>query len=149
MLKDVVVEIERHVNAAGWDQPVQLFALVPTADLADLVEVDGSELTAVAQDELPDGMDDDHLAGALARIEWPSAVAGCAVAVERMVLGPRRHEIRMVAGVLRDGDRFGAVRLRDHDEDTAVLTGSDLVPTLCDVLALTFESSGDKEETGS
>jgi hypothetical protein len=161
-----VVEIERHVNAAGWDQPVRLFALVPTADLLaaqpDLASELGAEpLTPVAQDELPDGMDDEHLAGALARIEWPAAVAGCALAVERVVLParvevspaaayrhPRRHEVRMVAGVLRDGERFGAVRLRDHDEDAAVLTGTDLVPTLCDVLALTLVS-GEEEETRS
>ena len=47
----------------------------------------------------------------------------------------------MVAAVLREGDRFGAVRLRSHDEDGAVLTGTDLVPTLCEVLSLTFEPS--------
>jgi hypothetical protein len=47
----------------------------------------------------------------------------------------------MVAAVLREGDRFGAVRLRSHDEDSAVLTGTDLVPTLCEVLSLTFEPS--------
>jgi hypothetical protein len=43
--------------------------------------------------------------------------------------------------VLREGGRFGAVRLRAHDEDSAVLTGVDLVPTLCEVLSLTFEPS--------
>ncbi len=43
--------------------------------------------------------------------------------------------------MLREGDRFGAVRLRTHDEDSAVLTGTDLVPTLCEVLSLTFEPS--------
>ena len=47
----------------------------------------------------------------------------------------------MVAAVLREGARFGAVRLRAHDEDSAVLTGIDLVPTLCEVLSLTFEPS--------
>jgi hypothetical protein len=118
-------------------------------------------------------MDDENLADALARIEWPDGVSGCALAVERIVLpaaaeaglpddgadieiarlagsDPRRHEVRMVAAVLRDGDRFGAVRLRTHDEDTAVLTGTDLVPTLCEVLSLTFEPAadgkGDNEE---
>jgi hypothetical protein len=165
-----VIEIERHVSSAGWDQPAQLFALVPTADLlaaepqlaAELGADDASQpLTPVAQGELPGG-DDEHLADALARIEWPDGVSGCAVAVERIVLpasvesgladaesdaelarlagsDPRRHEVRMVAAVLRDGDRFGAVRLRTHDEDNAVLTGVDLVPTLCQVLSLTFE----------
>jgi hypothetical protein len=129
---------------------------------AELGADDASQpLTPVAQGELPGG-DDEHLADALARIEWPDGVSGCAVAVERIVLpasvesgladaesdaelarlagsDPRRHEVRMVAAVLRDGDRFGAVRLRTHDEDSAVLTGVDLVPTLCQVLSLTFE----------
>jgi hypothetical protein len=170
-LSQAVIEIERHVSSAGWDQPAQLFALVPTDELlaaepqlaAQLGAEDASKpLTPVAQGELPGGMDDEHLADALARIEWPDGVSGCAVAVERIVLpasvesglpdaesdaelarlagsDPRRHEVRMVAAVLRDGDRFGAVRLRTHDEDGAVLTGVDLVPTLCQVLSLTFE----------
>lgn len=172
-LSRAVIEIERHVSSAGWDQPAQLFALVPTEDLLaaepQLAEQLGADdasqpLTPVAQGELPGGMDDEHLADALARIEWPEGVSGCALAVERVVLpasvedgltdaqsdaelaqlagsDPRRHEVRMVAAVLREGDRFGAVRLRTHDEDSAVLTGVDLVPTLCQVLSLTFEPS--------
>ena len=177
-LGQAVVEIERHVSESGWDQPAQLFALVRTTELleaeprlaaelgADAVQ---QELTPVAQDGLPPGADSDGLAGALARIEWPEAVSGCAIAVERVVLpseaepgidadaiaaaarDPRRHEVRMVAGVLRDGNRFGAVRLRTHDKDDAVLTGTDLVPTLCEVLALTLApaasaGTGDDEE---
>jgi hypothetical protein len=167
-LSRAVVEIERHMSASGWDQPTQLFALVPTAELlaagpglaAQLGADAGADLTPVVQEGLPAGADDEGLAGALARIEWPDAVTGCAVAVERVVLpaeaeepadaysaarNPRRHEVRMVAGVLRDGERFGAVRLRSHDEDDAVLTGTDLVPTLCEVLALTF-APGDGED---
>ena len=168
-LEQAVTEIERHVNAAGWDQPVQLFALVPTTDLlaaepglAEQLGVDDTrqELTPVAQGELPAG---DGLTAALAGIEWPDGVRGCALAVERIVLpanaegathltnhesvpGPvvaNRHEVRMVAGVLRGGERHGVVRLRSHDDDAAVLTGRDLTPTLCDVLALTFEPSGE------
>ncbi|GAA1601222.1 PPA1309 family protein [Kribbella sancticallisti] len=173
-LSRAVIEIERHVSSAGWDQPAQLFALVPTGDLlaaepqlaAELGADDASQpLTPVAQGELPGGMDDEHLADALARIEWPEGVSGCALAVERIVLpgaaetdaesdaelarlagsDPRRHEVRMVAAVLREGDRFGAVRLRTHDEDNAVLTGVDLVPTLCQVLSLTFEPSAERD----
>ena len=143
-LSRAVVEIEKHVSSAGWDQPAQLFALVPTADLlraephlaAELGAEDASQpLTPVAQGELPGGVEDDHLADTLARIEWPDGVAGCALAIERIVLpaaaesglssvesdaelarlagsDPRRHEVRMVAAVLREGTRFGAVRLR-------------------------------------
>ncbi|WP_202872166.1 PPA1309 family protein [Kribbella soli] len=172
-LSRAVVEIEKHVSSAGWDQPAQLFALVPTADLlraepnlaAELGAEDASQpLTPVAQGELPGGVEDDRLADTLGRIEWPEGVAGCALAIERIVLpaaaesglssvesdaelarlagsDPRRHEVRMVAAVLREGTRFGAVRLRAHDEDGAVLTGVDLVPTLCEVLSLTFEPS--------
>jgi hypothetical protein len=172
-LSQAVIEIEKHVSSAGWDQPAQLFALVPTNELlraepqlaAELGADDAAQpLTPVAQGELPGGMDDENLADALARIEWPDGVSGCALVVERIVLpasvesglpdaesdaelarlagsDPRRHEVRLVAGVLREGDRFGAVRLRTHDEDSAVLTGVDLVPTLCEVLSLTFEPS--------
>lgn len=171
-LGQAVVEIERHVSESGWDQPVQLFALVPTVELlaaepglaAELGEgATAQPLTPVAQDGLPAGPDDDRLAEALALIEWPDGVHGCALAVERVVLptdieaelsdaeltpaqaanDPRRHEVRLVAGVMRDGERFGAVRLRAHDEDEAVLTGTDLVPTLCEVLALTFAPGGE------
>lgn len=172
-LSRAVVEIEKHVSTAGWDQPAQLFALVPTAELlraepqlaAELGAEDASQpLTPVAQGELPGGVEDDNLANTLGRIEWPDGVAGCALAIERIVLpaavesglssaesdaelarlagsDPRRHEVRMVAAVLREGGRFGAVRLRAHDQDGAVLTGTDLVPTLCEVLSLTFEPS--------
>jgi hypothetical protein len=181
-LSRAVIEIEKHVSSAGWDQPAQLFALVPTAELlraepqlaAELGAEDASQpLTPVAQGELPGGVDDDNLADALGRIEWPDGVAGCALAIERIVLpaaaesglssvesdaelarlagsDPRRHEVRMVAAVLREGDCFGAVRLRAHDEDDAVLTGVDLVPTLCEVLSLTFEpSAGSRSGEGS
>jgi hypothetical protein len=172
-LSRAVIEIEKHVSSAGWDQPAQLFALVPTEELlraepqlaAELGAEDASQpLTPVAQGELPGGLEDENLADALAQIEWPDGVSGCALAIERIVLpasaeagvssvesdaelarmagsDPRRHEVRMVAAVLREGDRFGAVRLRSHDEDSAVLTGTDLVPTLCEVLSLTFEPS--------
>jgi hypothetical protein len=177
-LSRAVIEIEKHVSSTGWDQPAQLFALVPTEELlrvepqlAAELGADDAPLTPVAQGELPGGMDDENLAEALARIEWPDGVSGCALAVERIVLpasvesglpdaesdaelarlagsDPRRHEVRMVAGVLRDGDRFGAVRLRTHDEDSAVLTGIDLVPTLCEVLSLTFEPSTGSSPAG-
>lgn len=165
-LSRAVLEIERHVSAAGWDQPMQLFALVPTTALLEaepalagqIGEDASNALTPVMQEGLPPGADEEGLADMLARIEWPDAVSGCAVSLERVVLpggaeepadvfaaadDPRRHEVRMVAGVLRDGERYGAVRLRSHDEDEAVLTGTDLVPTLCEVLALTFAPGAD------
>ncbi len=120
-LGQAVVEIERHVSESGWDQPAQLFALVRTTELlgaeprlADELGADAvrQELTPVAQDGLPPGADSDGLAGALARIEWPDAVSGCAIAVERVVL-PSEAEPEMMRTRsrpppgTRDGTRYG------------------------------------------
>lgn len=98
----------------------------------------------------------------LATIAWPDAVAGCALTVERLVLPPSaeaqvpegldeaalskwvadhpgRQEVRMTVAVLRDGARDSALRLRDKDTPTEVLTGAGLVPGLAEALSATFE----------
>ncbi|MTD59669.1 PPA1309 family protein [Amycolatopsis pithecellobii] len=137
----VAREVEEFVAAAGWDQPVQLFALVPTEELLrqepDLAgQLDAaSPLTPVAQDEVPEG----DLAEALERIAWPEAVVGCAVAQEIIVLPPSaeaslpdnettdaqrlrqaaadhpdRTEARLVAAVVRDGPAACVMRLRGY-----------------------------------
>lgn len=142
-------EIEEFVAAAGWDQQPQLFALVATAtllasqpELAD--HLDGqTSLTPIAQDALPEG----ELDAALAGIEWPDSVAGCALAQEIVVLPPaaeaglgelpedpaqarrvaarhpQRREGRLVAAVLRDG--VGACVLRLRADAGGVDTGDD------------------------
>jgi hypothetical protein len=115
-------------------------------------------LTPVEQDELPVGGALDEFLGTIA---WPETVSGCALTVERLMLppsaeasvpegldGPRlaqwvaehpeRQEVRMTVGVLRDGARESALRLREKDVATEVLTGSGLVPGLADALAATF-----------
>lgn len=83
-------EVEEFVAAGGWQQPPQLFALVPTAELlsqqpelAASLDPD-AELTPVAQDSLPN----DDLAESLATIAWPELVQGCALAQEIIVLPP-------------------------------------------------------------
>lgn len=97
-LRDVV----EFVDAAGWDQPPVLFALVPTSVLAqtqpDLVdEYDTSELSPIAQEPLPtsdSGPDADQaiqtaeIEHILATTSWPDAVAGCALVQEIIVLPP-------------------------------------------------------------
>lgn len=45
----------------------------------------------------------------------------------------------MTVAVLRDGTRESAVRLREKDTPTEVLTGPDLVPGLAEALNATFE----------
>ncbi|WP_374985921.1 PPA1309 family protein [Streptomyces fradiae] len=116
-------------------------------------------LTPIEQDELPPGAPLDEF---LATVAWPDAVTGCALTVERLMLPPSaegsvpdgldeaglarwvaahpdRQEVRMTVAVLRDGARESAIRLREKDSPTEVLTGSDLVPGLADALAATFE----------
>ena len=68
-LPQVIREVEEFAAAAGWDQPPQLFALVPTAELlarqpelGDQVDRD-SDLTPVAQEPLPDADLAEVLAG--------------------------------------------------------------------------------------
>jgi hypothetical protein len=117
-------------------------------------------LTPIEQDEIPAGTALDEF---LATIAWPGAVAGCAMTVERLMLPPSaeasvpdgldeaaladwvaahpdRQEVRMTVAVLRDGARESALRLREKDSSTEVLTGSGLVPGLAEALSATFEA---------
>jgi hypothetical protein len=89
-LPGVVREVEDFLAASGWDQPAQLFALVPTADLiaaepglaGSLAE--GNGLTPVAQEPI-DGTD---VASVLDEICWPDEVSGCALTQDIVVLPP-------------------------------------------------------------
>ncbi|KUO17032.1 PPA1309 family protein [Streptomyces dysideae] len=121
-------------------------------------EQESSGLTPIEQDEIPTGKPLDEF---LATIAWPDAVVGCALAVERLMLPPsaeaqvpqglngakltqwvadhpERQEVRMTVAVLRDGARESALRLREKDTPTEVLTGPDLVPGLAEALSATF-----------
>ena len=164
-LTRVAVDIERHVAAAGWDQPPHLYALVETADLLSrepqLAEDVGvlagpGDLTPVDQGDLPAH---DSLDELLAGISWAPEVLGTALAVERLMLPPseeanlpgdesealrwvadhpHRQEVRLVVAVLRDGSRAAALRMRSHDDEQSVLSGPDLVPSLADALGATL-----------
>ncbi len=168
-LTRAVLEIDEYASTLGWDQPARLFALVDTAKLRaqepglasqlGLDETAQSTLTPIEQDEVPAGTALDKFLGTIA---WPDAVTGCALTVERLMLPPSaegtvpnglnekqlakwvathpdRQEVRMTVAVLRDGARESAVRLREKDSPTEVLTGADLVPGLAEALAATFE----------
>ena len=168
-LTKVAVDIERHIAAAGWDQPPHLYALVETADLlrrepqlaselglAEALSVPTGDLTPVDQGELPPH---DSLDELLDAINWGPEVLGTAMAVERLMLPPgeegelpadegaalrwvaehpARQEVRLVVAVLRDGSRAAALRMRSHDDEKAVLSGPDLVPSLADALGATL-----------
>jgi hypothetical protein len=177
LLEEVVLDLERHAVDAGWDAPPRLYALVESAELrrqepalADQLQLaeDVDTIAALEQGELPTA---DSIEETLARIAWPSSVAGCALVIERVVLPPgaeedmpgdetaamewaashpQREDVRMVVGVLRAGERHSALRLRRHDADDEVLSGPDLVPALADALAATLEPDlpDDPDEIG-
>jgi hypothetical protein len=167
-LTRAVLEIDEYVSGLGWDQPARLFALVDTArlraeqpSLADRLGLDeqaSAGFTPIEQDEIPTDRPLDEFLGTIA---WPEAVAGCALTVERLMLPasaeaqvpqeldeaalarwvaehPERQEVRMTVAVLRDGARESALRLREKDSPTEVLTGPDLVPGLAEALSATF-----------
>jgi hypothetical protein len=167
VLEPAVAEIEAHVHAAGWDRSPTLFALVrvsqfvaddaETARRLGLDEMDGDAITPIEQEDLPDEPLDEVLAG----IEWPEAVAGCAVSQEivilppsaeaelgedeaaaaRAALHPERREARLVVGVLRDGSNATLLRIRGAEgEGDDVLTGPDLAPNLVAALLATFDA---------
>lgn len=91
-----VREVVEFVDARGWEQPPQMFALVPTEALAaaepsllDQLE-DGAELTPVEQEAFPDdiGGGSPALDEFLATTSWPESVAGCVLTQEIVVLPP-------------------------------------------------------------
>jgi len=99
-LTRAVLETERHVAEAGWDQPPRLFALVRTAALLQrepalaaqlgpasvaAARSDTDHLTAVEQDGLPSTS---SLESILGRLAWGPDVDGVALAVERVVVPP-------------------------------------------------------------
>lgn len=168
VLQAAVREIERHAAEAGWDEPARLYALVPTADLlvrepalAAALGIDeaaaAGTLTPVEQDQVPQ---DRGLEQVLEEIMWPAEVFGCAAVVERLVLPPGadseapqdpeaageyaashpdRQEVRIVAGVTREGSTYCALRLKSHDDDNSVVESPDLVPALLELLMGTLE----------
>lgn len=159
-----------HAARAGWDRPAALFALVDTAELArrepGLAQqlglaaptIQPGALTPIEQEPLGDAPLDDALAG----IAWPPEVLGAALVHEVLILPPSaeagrppeadpvtwagehpdRREVRLAVGVLRDGSRASALRVRaPHADPTAiddVLVGADLVPNLADALLETL-----------
>ncbi|SHJ62186.1 hypothetical protein SAMN02745244_02908 [Tessaracoccus bendigoensis DSM 12906] len=159
-----LMDVERHVSSAGWDQPARLFALVTTTTLLEvepqlrgrIPETAPDALTAIEQDEFHAT---ENLFERLGTIFWPETVEGCAIALERAFLPPKyedqlpedpeaaaefvakhpeKTDVRVVVGVLREGERHGLARL--VSDPSELLGAEDLVPGLADALLDTFRS---------
>jgi hypothetical protein len=159
-------EIESHVASQGWDQSPRLYALAPTAELlarepalASQLGLDPAvqapdSLTPIEQEVPMTSIDD-----LLATITWPETVAGCALVVERIVLPPaaedtmphdpdaatswaqnhpKRTDVRIVVGVLRDGRQSSVMRVRGHDDESDLIRDPEFSPDLGAALAATF-----------
>jgi hypothetical protein len=162
-LEEIVRDLERHAASTGWDAAPRLYALVDAQELnrgePELARQLGvaDEPGGIAALEQPDLPVDRSIEDALHGIEWPDQVSGCVLILERILLPegaeedlpdedpvgwaarhPGREDVRLVVGVLRDGSRHSAMRLRGHDSDDEVLTGTALAPGLADALASTL-----------
>ena len=152
-LEQTVRDLDRHVATAGWDQPTRLFAIADTRELLSREPALATQLaggpddqpwTTIEQDGLPAHDDLDELLGGIA---WPDSVAGAAISTERVMVSAAptgeqsRHELRITMGVLRDGGRCCLLRLREHDDENALVIGEDLVTGLGDLLLHTLSST--------
>jgi hypothetical protein len=163
-----LVELERHVGEAGWEQPPRLFALVPTDALAAaepaLARTLGlrttseggapGALTAIEQEDFAGGQD---LVADLPAVAWPETVFGCAVATVRTFLPASAevelpedpaeaaelvaaHPQRQEIRVVVAVDRSGQRHgvARVRSQPGELLAGEDLVPGLAAALAHTL-----------
>lgn len=118
--------------------------------------LDPEHLLSIEQDGLPPA---DTLEELLAQLAWPAEVDGAAIVVERIVVPPEaetdmpsdpeeavayleahpdRQDVRIVAGVLRSGESWCALRSRGNDTDDAVGGSPDAVPGLVEALRATL-----------
>lgn len=164
-LGECAIDTERHVAAAGWDQPPRLFAIARNADLlgrepalaGQLHGADPSAYSTIEQDGVPQTSNIESL---LRQLAWPPEVDGVAVAIERIVVPPEaerdlpadptqatdalaahpdRADVRLLVAVLRDGESICLLRQRAHDQDDKVAVGSDIAPGLVHALKVTLE----------
>ena len=124
--------------------------------LAAQAQVNPDHLTAVIQEDLSAA----DVLETLSQLAWPKAVAGMALSMERVSVPPQAEaeapedpeeaarflanhpdhdDIRIVAGVLRGGQSWAAIRARRLDSADSVVDGSQLVPDLTNAMLTTFE----------
>ncbi|QNE89094.1 hypothetical protein H0194_08455 [Corynebacterium incognita] len=137
-LNKAMMEAVEFIHAEGWDAPPTLFALVPTALLANEVGADfdpefhdaagdAAPLTLVVQDNLPDNLPagSEELADYVARTVWPRAVEGAILAQEITFKDsasedPSPRPARLFSGALReDGIEQTLLQLRPTEDELA------------------------------
>ncbi|MFJ4652133.1 PPA1309 family protein [Nocardia sp. NPDC088792] len=124
-------EVAEYVDGEGWDRPPQMFALVPTVDLVaaepsllDQLDQENA-LTPIAQEPFPEDIMGEADAMALDEFlgttSWPSAVEGCVLVQQIVVLPPDAEQTldEAIAPLLADrdaADRAGRRAAVSHPE---------------------------------
>lgn len=162
-------EVAEFLLADGdpWGVPPRMFALVPTALLAEsdpalLDHLDDAGLTPVEQEPLYDDADlhPAALGEILAGVSWPAQVAGCLLVREIVVLppgadddpdaaarNPERRTARQYAAALREGTGLCLLQMRPQGPGDGAVDGADPFGTDGDgpdgVELLRYEGLGD------
>lgn len=109
-LVQALLELECHVNDAGWDQPHRLFALADAAELHErapglLAPMDHpNQLIAVEQDLSAQTGGPTQL---LAQLAWPDSVVGAALTLERIVVPTSVEQAFVDHAFIDDGGDVG------------------------------------------
>ncbi|KAB3523004.1 hypothetical protein GC425_03385 [Corynebacterium sp. zg254] len=151
------------VHAEGWDRPATLFALVPHAFIADVVDADAQEnpLALVVQEDLPEHIrpGSEELGEFIATIRWPEQVVGAILAQEITFVNTAEgtdaepRAARLYSGILsgpqQDGAERTLIQLRPTEEELdadpfaqdkpQLLGGEDIAPGVIATLRATFE----------
>ncbi len=154
---DAPVRVFALVRTARALQDTPSLAQELPPEALELAQADPQALLAIEQEGLPEAS---NLETLLAQLAWPETVDGVAIAVEQFVVPPAaregldpapeaqvqallehpdRDDVRIVAGVLRSGESWCALRYRSHDHEDKVAQSSDAVPGLLDALRSTLE----------
>lgn len=169
-LGTAIREVAEFVDDNGWDQRPEMFALAPTALLAEtdpalIHDLDAAGLTPIEQAPLHEDIDQhpEALGEIVSGITWPDAIVGAILVRQIMVLppgsdadparalqNPQSQDARLFAGVLRDGRGLSLLQLRPGPDSADPLQGSvellqyeGLGAELLDALRATFEADDD------
>lgn len=145
------------------DEHPELSDELPADVQADAI-TDPTTLFSIEQEGLPEV---DTIEELVTRIVWPDNVDGASLAVERIVLPPgsetqlpkdpkeaeaaledhpERQDVRIVVSVLRTGESWCAIRMKNFDDPTKVLSGESLVPGLVEGLRMGFSEEAWQSE---
>ncbi|MDK8511130.1 PPA1309 family protein [Corynebacterium bovis] len=147
------------VHAEGWDRPATLFALVPSALVADALAGgldDDRPLALVVEDGVPEHVrpGSEELGEFIATVRWPEPVVGAVLAQEIVFRNAAEgddatpRQARLFSGVLDGGADNTLVQLRPTPEEleadpfaqdrVQLLGGEDLAPGVIAALRATF-----------